>query len=123
MGHAKFEVKDFSEFFCLQSALDSEFFRGVSGHQRFLVTLNLRSKIFRNFFVYRVLWTEFFRGGDWRPTFFGHAKFEVKYFSEIFRLQSTMELNCLGEGIWALTLFGHAELEVKIFLFTEHSGL
>ena len=53
-GHAKFEVKNFSEFFHLQSALDSEFVReGVSGYQLFLVMLNLRSKIFWNFFVYR----------------------------------------------------------------------
>ena len=35
---------------------------GGSVHQLFLVMLNLRSKTFWNFFVYRVLWTEFFRG-------------------------------------------------------------
>ena len=56
-GHTKFEVKNFSEFFHLQSALDSEFFAGESGHQLILVPLNLRSKMFWNPFIYRVLWT------------------------------------------------------------------
>ena len=45
-GHTKFEVKNFSEYFNLQSALDSEFLRGSSANQLFLITLNLRSKIF-----------------------------------------------------------------------------
>ena len=33
------------------------FSEGVSRHQLFLVILNLRSKIYCNFFIYRVLWT------------------------------------------------------------------
>ena len=41
-GHTKFEGKNFSEFFNLQSVMDAEFFREGSGHQLFLVTLNLR---------------------------------------------------------------------------------
>ena len=76
--------KIFRNFFVYRVLWTLNFSEGVSGHHLFLVTLNLRSKIFWNFFVYRVLWTEFFRGGDWGPTFFGHAKFEVKYFLEIF---------------------------------------
>ena len=33
--HSKFEVKFFSEFFNLQSAVDAEFFARGSGHQLF----------------------------------------------------------------------------------------
>ena len=50
-----FEVKNFLEFFCLQSTLDSKFFRGdvqtttFFGHAKFEV-IN-----FRNFFLYHVL--------------------------------------------------------------------
>ena len=41
--HAKFEDKNFSEFFHLQSALDSELFSGRGSlHQLLLVMLNLR---------------------------------------------------------------------------------
>ena len=47
----------FSEVFCLQRALDSEFFRG----------------------------------GVWAPTFFGHPKFEVKNVSEFFHLLSAID--------------------------------
>ena len=54
-GHTKFEIKNFSEFFNLQRTVDAQFFRRGSGHQLVLVTLNLRSKIFRNFFLYQVL--------------------------------------------------------------------
>ena len=41
-NHSKFEVKFFSEFFNLQSAVDAEFFARGSGNQLFLVTLNFR---------------------------------------------------------------------------------
>ena len=50
--------------------MDSEFFAGGVWTPTFLVTLNLRSNIFQNFFIYRVLWTlsavdsEFFAGGS-----------------------------------------------------------
>ena len=51
-GHAKFEVKNFLEFFQLQSTVDSELFRGGgSRHQLFLVMLHLKSKFFRNFLI------------------------------------------------------------------------
>ena len=43
-GHTKFEVKNFLGIFFIYKAL-------------FLVTLNLMSKIFQNFFIYRELWT------------------------------------------------------------------
>ena len=63
------------------------FILGVSGHQIFLVMLNLRSKIFWEFFpLQSILDSELFRGGVWVPTFFGHTKFEVKTFLEFFCL-------------------------------------
>ena len=47
-----FRSKNFSEFFHLQSALDSELFsKRRSGQKLFLVMLNLRSKFFRNFLI------------------------------------------------------------------------
>ena len=84
--HTKFEVKNFTEFFHLQSTLDSEFFIRVgSGHQLFLIMQNFRSKIFREFFhLQSAVDSEFLRLGVWVPTFFGHTKFEVKKFSEYF---------------------------------------
>ena len=91
-GHAKFEVKNFSEFFPLPSAVVSQFSLawGGSAHQLFLVTLNLRSKCFENFFLYYVLWTLNLSGDVQAPIFFGHAKFEVQIFSEFFLLLSTL---------------------------------
>ena len=57
-GHTKFEFKNLSQFFHLQSTLDSELFRGGgSAHKLFSFMLNLRSKNFHNFFFYRVVWT------------------------------------------------------------------
>ena len=63
-GDAKFDLKKLWEFFALSSALDFEFVgRGGSCHQHFSVMPNLRSKIFRNFFIYTALWTlNFFKG-------------------------------------------------------------
>ena len=61
--------------------MDAEFFRRVSGHQLFLVTLNLRSKIFQIFLIYRVQWMMNFLEGSLGTNFFGHPKFEVKNFS------------------------------------------
>ena len=148
--------------FHLQSALDFEFFEvGGAGHQLFLVTPNLRSKSFRNFFIYRVLWTlnltgsrhQLFlgiqnlrsksfqniflykalwtlkfsgRGLVQAPTFFGHAKFEVKKFSELFHLQSALDSEFFGGGVWVPTFsgrglvwtpmfFGHPKFEVEKF--------
>ena len=55
----------------------------MSGHQLFLVTLNLRLKFFSDLFnLQSDLDSEFFTGDVWAPTFFGHIKFEVKKFSE-----------------------------------------
>ena len=63
-------------------------------------------KIFWEFFhLQSTLDSEFFRGDVWGPTFFGNAKFEVKNFSEIFQLQSTMYLNCPGEGDLGINSF------------------
>ena len=159
-----FEVKNFSEFFHLQSGLDSEFFRGGSGptffghtkfdtkkifwiffvyrafwtlkflqggvgseHQLFLVMLNLRSKFILEFFhLQSALDSEFFRECLWAPTFFGHAKFEVKNFSEFFHLQSGLDSEFFRGGSGP-TFFGHTKFDTKkffgFFLFTEHSGL
>ena len=97
--HAKFEVKNFSEFFPLPSTLDSEFFierRVGSGYQLFLVMSNLKPKIFWNFFLYRVFWTEFFEDRGFCTNIFGHCKFQVKNFLEFFPLLSTLALNLSG---------------------------
>ena len=49
-GHAKFEVKNFSEFFYLQSALDSELFRGGDRAQIFFGNAAFEVKNFLEFF-------------------------------------------------------------------------
>ena len=80
-GHAKSEVKHFSEFFPLWSALDSEL--GVGGGGRARV---------------------------WDPTFYGHAKSEVKNFFGIFSLcEALWTLNFSGgrgDGVTDPTFFG-----------------
>ena len=86
----------------------------VSGPQLFLVTLNLRSQIFWIFFIFRALGTlNCSWRGFWAQTFFGHAKFEVKNFSEIFHLQSALDSEFFRGDIWGPTFFGHAKFEVK----------
>ena len=94
----------------------------MSKYQLFLVMLNWRSKIFRNFLVYRVSWTLNFSEGVSR-----HQLFLVTLnFLEFFHLQSTLDSELFRGGVWAATFFGHATFEVKIFRifwFTEHSGL
>ena len=61
-GHTKFQVKNFLEFFNLQSAVDSEFFAGgiwaptFFGHSKFEVTnfsefFNLQSAVDSEFFT------------------------------------------------------------------------
>ena len=186
--HTKFEVKTFSEFFHLQSALDSEFFRGGgvsghhlfldttnlrlkifqnfflywalwslnffwvglcliinifwscqiwgqkffrifsltehsvlniwddrSGHQIFLVALNLRSNIIWNFFVYRVLWTLYLSQVQ-SPTFLVTLNLRSKSFQNIFLYQAVWTLNFSGRvGVWAPTVFCHTKFEVKTF--------
>ena len=86
----------------------------MSGHQLFWVTPNLRSKIFQNFFLYQVFWTEFFIGWS-GPTFFGHAKFETKLISGIFHLQRTVDSEFFRGSVRAQIFFGHVNFEVKIF--------
>ena len=76
----------------------------VSRHQYFLLTLNLKLKFFLNFFIYRVLWTEFFRGGC-GPIYFGHAKIETQnFFCNIFNYRVLQTLNFL-EGVYLHKLF------------------
>ena len=59
---------------------------------------------------------EFFRLGVWAPTFFGHAKFEVKNFSECFHLHSAVDSEFFARGqVWAPTFFGHSKYEVNNF--------
>ena len=56
-GHTKFEVKNFSEFFHLQSALDSEFLRRGIWAPNFFGHAKFEVKNFEKIFIYRVLWT------------------------------------------------------------------
>ena len=60
--------------------------------------------------------SEFFRGGVWAPTYFIHAKFEVKYVLEFFHLQSTLDSEFFRGGVWTPTFFIHTKFEVKNFL-------
>ena len=61
------------------------FSEGLSGYQLFLVMKNFRLRDFLEFFqLQSALDSDFFIGGVRVPTFFGHAKFEVKNFSEFF---------------------------------------
>ena len=56
------------------------------------------------------------RGYVWAPTFFVHAKFEVKNFSEIFHLQSTLDSEFFRGGVKAPTFFGHTKFFGIFFL-------
>ena len=90
--------------------MDAEFFKGGSRHQLFLVTPNLRSKIFWNFFpLPSALDTEFIGVG-----MSGHTKFEVQIFWNFFSLPSTLDSEFV-RGVWAPTFFGHTKFEVKNF--------
>ena len=175
MVTSNFRVKKFSELFCLQSTLHSEFFRGGSGTQLSLEMPNLRPKSFwiflftdcsglwifqggksgnqlslvmhyltstsfQNIFHYQALWSLKFslRGLVWVPTFFCHAKFEVKKFRiifyltsaldfeffresggldtkvfRIFDLQCTLDSEFFGGGSGYQIFFGHTKFEVK----------
>ena len=78
--------------------------------------LNLRSKFFQNFLIYRALCTLNFSGGCvWPLTFFGHTKFEVKNFSEFFHSQSTFDSEFFASGHLGSYFLCHAKFEVKIF--------
>ena len=102
-GHAKLEVKNFLEFFYLQSTLDSEFFTGRgSGYQLFLVMLNLRSKNCLNFLIYRALWSLDFllgRGGSVHQLFLVTLNFRLKVFGNFFIYRALWTRGfSLGEG-------------------------
>ena len=79
---SNFRLKKISELFCLQSALNSEFFRGgLSRTQLFLVMPNLRPKSFWKFFIYRLLWTLNFSWREvWEPTFLVTHYLSSKFF-------------------------------------------
>ena len=92
------------------------FSQGVFRHQHVFVLPNFTRKIFRYFFLYCALWTlNLSMKGVQVPTFLGHAKFEVKDFSEFFCLQSALDSEFFRGGVWAATFFGHAKFEVTIF--------
>ena len=83
--------KSFQSFFHLQSPLDSEFFRWDVRAPIFFGHTKFKVKKFRNFFIYRVLWTlNFSERVSGHHLFFGHAKFEVKTFWEFFYLPNTL---------------------------------
>ena len=66
-----FEVKKLSEFSHLESALDSQFFRGGVWAPTSFGYIKFKVKNFLEFFHLRsTLDSEFFRGGIWVPTFF-----------------------------------------------------
>ena len=77
------------------------FSKVVSGHQFFLVMLNLRSNFFRNFFYYRALWTLNFSEGV-----SGHQLFLVTLnFSELFHLHSTLDSEFFRGDVQSLSYF------------------
>ena len=111
--HEKFEVKNILKFFPLPSTLDWIFQRRGLG-QLFLVTPNLRSKIFWNFFpLPSALDSEFVGGG-----MSGHQHFLVtlnlrsKIFRNFLIYRVLWILNFL-KGVWAPTFFYQAIFEVK----------
>ena len=82
IGNSKFRSKFFQIFFIYRVMWTLNILDGVSGHQLFLVILNFRSKFFRNFLhLQSTVDLEFFRWDVQVPTFFGDAKFHVKFFS------------------------------------------
>ena len=111
---AKFETKKVLEFFHLQSALDSEFFTGGVWAPTFLVMLNLRLKIFQNFFIYRVLWTLNFSEGCLGLVFSVMPNLTPKKFLDFFCLQSALDSEYFTGGVWALTFLVMLYLRSKI---------
>ena len=123
----------FWNFFIYRPLWTLNFSEWVSGHQLFLVTLNLRLKIFFGIFSFtehsrlwifqrgdlgtNFVWSRLriFQKGCQAPTFIGHTKFEVKYFLEFFNLQSAADSEFFTGGVWVKTFLGHAKFEVKIF--------
>ena len=74
--------------------------------------LNLSFKSFQNIFLYQALWSLKFsgRGLVWVATFFGHVKFVIKKFSELFCLWSALDSEFVS-GVWVPTFFGHAKFD------------
>ena len=112
-----FRSKVFRNFFVYRLLLTLNFLLGseLSGHQLYLVTLNLMSKIFWNFLLTEgsALWI--FQSGCLATNFFGHTKFEVKIFLEFFSLQSTLDSEFFRGGFQVPTFSGHTKFEVKNF--------
>ena len=90
------------------------FSEGVSGYQ-VSVTVSLRSKIFENFFVYRMLWTSNFLHGV-----FGHQlclvtqNLRTQIFQNFF-IYRVLWTELFTGGQRVPTLFGHTKLGVKNF--------
>ena len=117
MGQAKFEVKNFSEFFPLSSTLDSELFLGEGVQdQTFLGSYQRNFGHAKGIFpLLSALDSElFFLGGGWglwvwAQFFLGQAKFEVNFFLEFFPLSSTLDSEFFFGGIQNPTIFGHTK--------------
>ena len=114
-GHAKFKVKNFSEFFNLQSVVYSEFLQGASGHQFFLVTSKFEVKNFSEFFPLLSALDLIFHREVWAPTFFGYTKFQFKNFSNFFHSQCALDSEFLRGGVWLPTFVRHTNFNSKIF--------
>ena len=71
----------------------------LSGHQLFLDMLNLRSKIFRNFFIYRVVWTLNFSEGGLGQLFLVIPNLIPKNFLDFFCLQSILDSEFFARGV------------------------
>ena len=80
-------------------------------------------KVFRifSFTKHSGLWS--FQWEDWSGfhTFFGHTKFEVKNFSELFWLWSALDSEFVS-GVWVPTFFGHAKFDWTLNFSEEVSG-
>ena len=121
--------QNFSEFFHLSSAVDSEFFLvgGVSGHQLFLVMQNLRSKNFAEFFhLSSTLDSEFIRKGSGQQLFGSQQIWSQKIFWNFFIYWALWTLNFSEGGLgtnflWSRQIWGQTIF--RISSFTECSGL
>ena len=116
-GDAKFDLKKFSEFYPLLSALDSEFFWGrgvwastIFGHAKFEV------KIFSEFFILQnAMDSEFFTGGSGHQLILVTPNFRSNFFWNFLLYCTLWPLNLSGRGVWAPSFFGHTKFEVKNF--------
>ena len=127
-GHQLLQVmpnlrsKNFSEFFHLQSTLDSEFFRRGSG-QTFFHMQNLRSKNLSEIFhLPSTLDSEFFRERGLGVNFFGSCQIWDQKIFRIFSFTEYSGQNLWG-GVWTNFFWSCQIWDQKFFSFTEHSGL